>query len=447
MLNKKSGISFLLLLYFFIELASFFSVGYYYFAGFVFLVFIFILALIFLISKGKVFKFPNFEIDDFCWVIFTISLFFSMVFKPPSTLDMFQWVVFIGRFILSLLLLLCLLLKINLSFVEKIKRYFFIVFFSLGILIRFTYLVAIPLPHIDVYSIILNGVKGLSNGVNPYQMMFPKMYKDVVPDYFSYFPGVLIFFAPFVLIFGDPRVGIIFLEAFFVLILRKLLTNGNKANKFSMVRSFYIPLMLFFHPFFLLMVTQCYFEIVVLFFILLLFLLIVKKKQWVLIAFVLSLAMYFKQHMMIMPIFLSKIVKKRVCVIAYVLLTLLIAPFFLWSPKDFISDVLVGDSSSHSAEYFLNPTRHDGLTLNSFLYDAFRIDVSPIILIIFWFLLGIFIYYKIRSSIADVLFGLSLWFFGFFVFNKLAFVNYYYFIDGLLLLTLVAALREGKNAS
>ena len=142
-----------------------------------------------------------------------------------------------------------------------------------------------------------------------------------------------------------------------------------------------------------------------------------------------------KQTLLFAPLFFLKYLKVKTFLLVPLTFLIITMPFFLASPKDFIGDTVIFHSQ--------NPTRHDALMLNTLYYYYTKRDIPAIGLIAVWAIFLAVLVKKQKGGQENILDTLILWYLVFFLFNtKQAFVNYYYFIGGLIVLQISLLLKK-----
>ncbi len=328
-------------------------------------------------------------------------------------------IILTSRVLLVINLLLSVLLLTTTYKSASVK--IFNIMISLSLILRIFMVWSSPNPYIDVYDYLKKGALGFISGQNPYSMVYTKMYKDVNPDFYSYLPGMIFLTLPFVFFFGDPRYTVIAAELMVALIIYRIYRKNNGKYIYS--------LLVLNNPISLYMVEQSYTEPIILFLLVLFAWSMVKNKK---IAAILSfgIALATKQYMIfLLPLIMrfKMDFKKKLFISLGAILTaaVLIIPFYLWSPVDFLHDAL-----------FLQlnfPPRYEGLTLFSFLHQ-YGITYNAIVGNILIAAGLIFVYIRKKINISQFFYLSSFAFLIIFFFNKWAFINYYYLISQLLLI-------------
>lgn len=283
-----------------------------------------------------------------------------------------------------------------------------------------------PKPTIDVFEFLRNGVYDLASGKNPYSSVYPDIYPGRVFDYYNYLPGSILVTAPFVLLMNDPRYALVVAEVLTAFLVGKLSGRGEKGIMLA-VTFLYNPMALY-------LLEQSYVEPLIVFWLTLTAWLVAKKKFWLAgMAFGISLSI--KQHVsLVLPLVFGLVStffgKARFVFVAVALAvaSLVVAPLALWNAKDFLHDVLF--------VLIELPPRYDALNVPSlFLRLGVGLDSylwgGAVLFSLFW------IYRQKTNSLARFFYFSSLTFFSFFLFNKWAFLNYYYLVSQLFLLGVV----------
>ncbi len=305
-------------------------------------------------------------------------------------------------------------------------------FFLVAVVLRLFMIWSSPDPLIDVFVLLKEGAINFLAGVNPYTLIFPQMYEGVIFDYYAYPPGTLLLTAPFVWFFNDPRYALFVAEIFTATLVLNLIPN--KPNKY------FYPLMLLYNPVSLYVIEQSYIEpLVIALLISALFFLI--KKSLLASILITSLALNTKQYFIFFIPLIYKLLETNSRVYRLRLLSLIVGvamlitlPFYLWSKPDFIHDVI--------AFQYIYPPRYESLTVFSLLHNVgfnYNFIISMLVIVPTFIL----IYLQKRVTISRFFYLSSLLFFTFFLFNKWAFINYYYLVSQLLLIGI--ALEKDKT--
>lgn len=312
---------------------------------------------------------------------------------------------------------------------NKVFRVYLLIF-TFAILVRILMIWSSPIPYIDVFDYLKYGALGFLHGINPYSNTYTRLYQDLVPDSYPYLPGMLYLSLPFVSIFNDPRHLFALSEIGTALLVYKLIGKRQ-------IRYIYSLLFLF-NPISLYMIEESYTEP------LLVFLLVVigwmiKDKKFIFASLVFGVTLATKQYIILLiPIFFrlfsgikSKIIMFCISIIAA---GLIILPFYFWNPVDFLHDAVF-------LQHEFNP-RYEGLTVSSLFYRSVGIpyNFKVSIAVIGVFLIAI--YSLLKVNLARFFYMSSFIFLIFFIFNKWAFMNYYYLIAQLFLLGIIFEIKR-----
>ncbi|KKR31731.1 MAG: hypothetical protein UT63_C0062G0002 [Candidatus Gottesmanbacteria bacterium GW2011_GWC2_39_8] len=302
----------------------------------------------------------------------------------------------------------------------------FAILILISVLLRIFMIMSSPNPKIDVFYLLKNSGQSWYLGHNPYQMNFPKLYKSDIPDHFDYFPMAFVSMTPAVVLFKDPRYTFVLAEMATAMVIYYLAKRKDKKTRFAQIMS----LIFLYNPVSTFVIEQSWLDpLLVLGFSLFLYLYYLNKK--ILSIFILSLTFGVKQNFLPAVLFLTTLPRHNFKHILYtfILLGLIVAPFFFWSPNDFIRDTLLYP--------IFRPLRFDGLTLFSFLYSLFGISRYPLSLFLpVMIILAIYLLKFSKRNPFAWSFSIALFFFGFFILFKEAFMNYYYLVSSLFIISL-----------
>lgn len=328
--------------------------------------------------------------------------------------------------IISLLYGICLVFSVLLGTTQDKKKifFFFLSLFILAVVLRIVTIFFAQNPPIDVYDILKNGALGFLKGMNPYTNRYTPLYKGVIPDYYSYPPGMLLVTLPFVALFKDPRYTFLAAEVCTAILVERLLKNRTDRYAFS--------LLCLFHPNALIMTELSFTD--PLYVCLLLGMIICTRKQHFSLAGVLfGIALSGKQYIaFLLPVFLrlfTPVIRGlNIVFLSCIIAGLVILPFFLWNQHEFLREVIYF--------YVSFPARNTELTFFSFL-SRFGIMYNPLLssIIIGAGFLYVYVQKKITSS--RFFYVSAFLYLIFFFFNKHAYINYYYLVSQLFLLGIV----------
>jgi len=452
--------SILLIIYLLVVFGYTFSLGFYYLPGFLVLTLAFLLLVAFFFLPQI---FDNFEPFNFsqllkfsllisaslslvCYgglqqekgALYNLSLFllmlcviliFSYFFeKPKADSPILEFKILNFEFVSDFVL------RIS-DFVNHLLKYRFWLLIAIALILRIFMVFSSPNPQIDVFDILKNGPKALLQGQNPYSQTYNKIYIDAPANYFAYSPGSILAVLPFVAIFNDPRFAMISAE-----ILTAILIYIVGKNEL-------LALLFLFNPRFSFVTEQSWLDPLIPFFLLLFYYLYKIKEKESLALFIFGFIAVIKQSFIFFPVFLLKIIagnlKKWLWPTAAVILTLV--PFLLWNAHDLIYNVFT--------RYFVTvseriPLTHRSLTLFSFWFEQFQKDIPSLILWIIPLLFLTVVFIKQQKQNWLIFFaGITVFHFALFFFSNAAFLNFYYLISQLILLTIVIYSKESNHES
>lgn len=329
----------------------------------------------------------------------------------------------------------------------KKLRFAFIIISAL--VLRILMVKASPDPVMDVYTILKEAPIMVLQGRNPYVEQFSQVYSGTTPDYFTYWPVAFLTQIPFVTVFNDPRVLMILAEVGSALLIFLL---GNKTDIAELLSLIYL-----FRPNSNFIIEQSFLVPLESFlFILSVYLLYQKNRkhtaQRVLFSgALLGLLTGVKLHQVFLLPFFLLFTKERKKYITGFLSAIFVTvlPFVLWNPKAFKSDTL--DWLVKPVGQIASIPVYNSLNVNSFLfaltrqtlpmYASFLIPLAVLLLIL----------YKLKNYsknntkksflIPHVILGIAVFYVTLYLFQRFAFINYYYFVTNIIILWLLFLLR------
>lgn len=362
---------------------------------------------------------------DYSWLILCLEICFFLswiwyggIYQSRGVLYYFSSLIIFVIFVYSFFS--------HFIFRRQISRKEFIFFVVIVFLLKIIMIITSFNPAIDVFDYLKYGALGFAGGNNPYQMLYHRIYSNLLPNYYGYMPGIVLLTTPLTVVFKDPRVTIIIFELLLAWLIY-VINNKNIYGKILALIFLFLPLNLF-------ILEQSYIESVVLFFILLA-VFAIKKRKLILLSVVSGVLLSLKQYnllfspLLIIEIFrLARTNRKlpfKYLFLSIIVFILIVLPFFLWSPKDFFQDVI--------AWQFIAPPRYEGLTISAFFYHTFRFEFNSFVFLLVFgviYVISIFFFSKKKISFSE---SVVFIFFSFFIFNKWAFANYYYLVEVLML--------------
>lgn len=451
--HKSSGkIAVLLIVYLLVVFGYTFSLGFYYLPGFLILTLAFLLLLTFYFLPRL---FDNFQSPDFSQLLkFTLLISASLSLVCYGGLQQEKG----ALYNLSLfLLMLCVILVFSYffekpkadsfvsgfrvpAFVRRLPDYFlryrFWLLIATALVLRIFMVLSSPNPQIDVFDILKNGPKALLQGQNPYSQTYNKIYADSPPSYFAYPPGILVAVFPFAAFLDDPRFLFILAEILSAIVIYSILKKA-RGNEMAEI----IPLIFLFNLRWSLVLEQSWIDSLAVFvFAAILFVQTQKHLQ----RLILPLATFLitaKQSFVILPLLVIKGfgLKIRESLISLALIAAIILPFFFWGPNDFVKRTITDYFAAFSQRI---PLSHRSLSFNSLWFEQAKTDLPNAALIIVSLLFTTMVLLKQKKGGSQFILASTLLYFGIFMLSKMAFLNFYYFIAQMLLLTIVALLSE-----
>ncbi|MBU1164529.1 hypothetical protein KKA15_03135 [Patescibacteria group bacterium] len=327
--------------------------------------------------------------------------------------------------------------------IKHIYKYKFIYLLTIAFILRLGVMAYSTGPWIDVYWAIGGGAESLMQGENPYSAEFLNPYPkeacleiyndaDCKNDKYAYMPATLIFSVLFRFLFSDPRVILMYCFFGMSLIIYSIVKNGNRENK-EMAEI--LALFVLYLPLNLLVMEKTWVEpLSLLFFYLAIYLYIYNFKYLPYIAFGISLAT--KQTMFaFVPflLFLKDINIKKI-IVSTVTVLIFVIPFLLWNFWDFVSDVFLHQLQMNDALHSISFMTISKIHFNYIIPPTVYL---PILLALFCFLM-----YQINKNrdIVTIIHSITLFLFALFLIKR-GFVNYYYLIQGLLILLVSLEVR------
>lgn len=413
-------------LYLIYLLGYIFSVGIFNFSG---LIILLSALIIFIYYKPK-----SEKLADLSWL-----LIFSICLSLLTDRLLYPTIPNINLLIKAALgLSLCLSIFYILPIKNYLKKIVFPLLLIIGFFLRILVITYSPHPQIDVFYILKEAPNFLLKGVNPYSAIYTRVYENVTPDYYSYFPSSILLFSPFSIFLGDPR----WLNILIYLLIYYVIFRTVKDKDKSKI----LFLLIFYQPLSLLVFEQGFLEILLLGLLSLLVYLISKKKGG-LASLVMGIALSTKQSIfLIIPFFWNQLYKKKSNLLIISLpLILTIVPFLLWNFQDFWYDTIY---YHFNIDYIRTDMVYFSLNLLTFLKKS--VHFNPNSIPFYPLLILLLIYYlflkKLKSqSLSDILFNLALFFLAFHLFATQAYLNYFFLIGNLLLMSQVFV--EIKSAS
>ena len=432
-LKKKFGwqtrTSVLLFAYFLITIGYSFSSGFYSLFSF-FVLFLVLIFLILFFLRWDIFLlgFPNIlEFSSILLLIFVMLSFllYGGIYQVKGA------EFYLSQFLLGVAFLFSALYLFD---VPRILRLNFLLLFLIAVTVRILVVFSSPEPIIDVYHITKIAPTVLLNGINPYSYKgYPELYRSISSNNYGYLPVSFLFFLPFVSIFHDPRAALILAEIAFFIILYFILRHSGFAREYKLDQI--IPLLFLYNPRFSFITEQSWIDILPILFISLFVVALIFWRNWLIPALFFGLALASKTYYLLpMSLFLVRVKNHGLKLAAgsLVFFFFFLMPFYFWSPKDFVHSTILYPLSFQSLRLDLI---HQSLTLNSFVFRYFHFDLPFFLILIILAAFYLLIFLRQERGLDSFLRASFIWFFIFFFLNREAFINYYYFVGNLALLT------------
>ena len=432
----EQKISVLIFIYLLIIFGYIFSRGFYFTPG---LAILFLAAVLLFVYQIKAFyKNVNVDIKNFLgWVlILLISLTMALYGGLDQTAS--YWYIHLSRTILIGGMILAFLYVFDFLKWSFIYKFRFLALLLIAVALRFLMIFSSPSPYIDVYYIQKIAPKALLSGINPYSIMYPKLYPET-PDVFSYEPAVILLNMPAVLVTGDPRYTLVFAEIGTALLLFLMLKKSRflKGRKSEIAEI--LPLIFLYNPRSLFILEQAWVDPLIIFLITLFTFLLFFLHRKLLSLVIFGVALATKQYSIFLIPFLMKggYLKIRNLIVPLGVFLGFTLPFFIWNSADFLHDVVFYN--------LLVLPRHDSLSLNSLLWFYTGFDIPTAIIIVVGSLLLLVLLKFQKKSPSAVFLATATFSLSIFLIYKLAFIHYFYFAGSLLLLSIVLLVSEPQR--
>lgn len=296
-----------------------------------------------------------------------------------------------------------------------------------------------PDPNIDVFNFLNEGAAGLLQGQNPYAMQFtPPHYKPIDPAYhfdvYSYLPGTLLLTIPSVPL-RDVRWVMLVAALLSALLMRalclRLLVSEDSAELVAVAFLAYPGLLLVLEKSWPEPLTVCLWLAA-------LWTQLGARCSWAtgLSGLFLSVKQY--NPPLLLPVLTAGMGRMGV-IVSFLVPLVLCGPFIIWGPKDFWWDAFWFQVQ--------HPAFGHSLSLNAYLLNEGRGFIpgwlsigAPIVGAAYaaWVL-------RKRWEVAESLRLTVGFYFLLFLFNKFAFPNYYFLLQTVLLVAIVAVVGQAKD--
>ncbi len=317
------------------------------------------------------------------------------------------------------------------------RRQVFWVLCGAAVVLRVVALNVSPEPLIDVFWFTNQGAKGLWHGVNPYDRTFHMVDPRSVSLY-AYLPGQFIFDTPSALLLGDMRWGQVAAELLAAALLYFIVRGNGRGDDLRRHSAELAVLLLLFFPQALRTQEQAWVEF---------------KQVLAMAAFVWMSLQYPRSPWRFVPLgwlfalkqtawasipFLGRIpgIGWRALGIMAATFAVIVVPFVVWNPRAFYEDVV----GYHLA---LPMPRSISLSWTIELATGWEPGLA-------WLALGtafvwLYLLARARRSLLGFLTASAT--LGMFpVLARQGYLNYFYYLDGLVLIALALSLRQGHDA-
>lgn len=378
-------------------------------------------------------------------VSYTVFLFFSGGIYQTELIPSY-FLLFLPIFFLPLVLTY---LLPDIFFGKKQLKLRFFVLLIAAFVLRILIIIASPEPIIDVYTIQKEAPQLLLSGTNPYDAVYTQVYPGVKNDYYSYWPVSFLAQIPFIILFKDPRVLPAIADVAAALLLY-LLGKGSIAAQALSLIYLYRPNSNF-------IIEQSWLDPSAIFLVLLIYYLWQKHKNKLyilggLMGLLAGLKLYYA---LMLPFFILLTYKKgslrtviKLCLGLIFTLTITVYPFLLWNRGKFIQNTFL-DFLTVETRPSVIPL-HQSLNLNTLYYILTGKDIPLFIVLPIFVGIVSLLFYKLANSkktdkddsyLNKIIVAQALVFLSLFIIFQYAFINYYYFVTGLLILWSVIKVR------
>jgi hypothetical protein len=384
-------------------------------------------------------------------LVLVLPIFTTRIMKNPLVLDAspgWGWDFFEILIFHSVLLSLALLIYFLLPRVwSKLAHLTALLMAAALVLAQLLVPTISPSTRIDVFVNNTAASRYLLLGMNPYPQAYENLYKemyDYVPG-FLYFPGTLLYQAPFLALFGDIRYGFVFAH----LVIAAGLFWLARRRSWGEAQPVLFPLLWLSFPVTYFVLEQSWTDTVLVMLAVLSFVL-VEKRWWRTAGAVLGFAFAFKQYAFVITgIGLAQILARAgwkksldAGMIAGVVFCAIVVPFAVTDWESFYRFTI--------ANQVAPGLRKDAYNFTVFLFNKWGVvlpkGISTLITV-GGIAGGILLAWrgKPRGGLGPAALGLFLAYGIAFFFGKWAFCNYYYLLSSFLLLYLVAQSGERES--
>ena len=357
-------------------------------------------------------------------LLFYSGIYYGGLYQKPESFFIGYLLFFATLFYVSY----CIFTKRKLSLLVILSSYLLIALWTIF---------SSPHPIVDTIVVLKEASLKFFAGLNPYTSTYTKVYENINPNYYNYLPFSFIFFLPFVLIFNDPRFGIIFCNILSAIFIYRIFKENNNKN----ILLLFIYSFLFFPRSFY-MLEHVYLDTVIFSFFLG-FYYFYSNKKYLLAFLTLSLFFSFKQPMILaLPIMLTNVnfrkkILERQNLLIFVIPLFLPLYYLLLNKTAFLNNIIFNLNLNK-----ITSPINGSLTIQTFLKNF--IFFTSTTSIYFTLIFTIIFLIIIRSKIPTIQkFTLTYFTFNFFMYH--AFFNSYYFYVEFLFFSMILDFFNFKN--
>jgi hypothetical protein len=316
---------------------------------------------------------------------------------------------------------------------------------TIALLIRIFAVLSAPNPTIDVFHLLKDGPKMLSNFQNPYELEYPAPYGVYNPTIiFVYGPLTPFVFLPADVIFNDPRFTLVAFDIFSAFLLYKI---GRRLKIAKTALELIIATFLF-HPLFPFMTEQSWIEPTIFFFLLLAVYLKLKNPTSILSSVSLG-AVLANKVVYILPLLVFLKIKKEKLhhYFVLVLTPLLISLPFLLIDKDLFLKRTLFDSGAIQSYPRLTSA---SLNVSAVLLKYAHLVIPAWAVVAASLLFALLVIKKKITYLGEPLLGLFLIFSFMFMIAPYMVLNYFSFLGNILILAFLlscAKITTGNSQS
>lgn len=305
---------------------------------------------------------------------------------------------------------------------------------------------ASPSPNIDVFHLVTKAGLNVINGIDPYGFTYHlDRFPGDIFEHFNYLPLSFLLPLPFKLILGDIRYAFLacdLISAFGLYLLAARAFAGSDRQSACM----FIPLLFLTNPIHGFLLENAWVEPIMVL-LLVVFALSFQRNEYRpsnMTAVLIGLLLATKQYIFIIIPLLLKLKGwgLRHFAIAAVTSSLVILPFYIWSPADFINDLLkyyVQYQPRYDAATVISLMHNDLTTIEAWLQNAIdNIYLAYFIVLLPASLAFIIIFAGQQNTLNGFFAAMATLLMAFFLFSKMSFANYDYLIGSVLLLAMAA---------